>query len=319
MLLDVVIICLGFVGLTWGADKFVFGASAIAKNLGVSPLMIGLTIVAFGTSAPEIFSSAVAALNDQAALAIGNAIGSNIFNMGMALAIAIIIKPLTPPASMIRNELPALLIVSCVTGLLFIDLYLGLFDSTVLIVMTVLLGWALLRKKADEDCKISTDIEEDEIPEAPVLRAAAYLAFGLLLLILSAEALVNAASAIAETLGVSSGIVGLTIVAVGTSLPELATTVACALRGHHDLAIGNIVGSNILNILVVLPFPGLLDPGLFESSLLNRDYVTMLIMTLFLAVICFRAIKSQKQIGRLSGIVLLLMYVVWFAVLYIQL
>lgn len=319
MLLDVVIISLGFVGLTWGADKFVSGTSEIAKNLGVSPLMIGLTIVALGTSAPEIFSSAVAALNGQPALAIGNSIGSNIFNIGIALAIAIMIKPLTPPVSLLRKELPALLLVSLVTGILFVDGHLGLLDSFILIAMLAGLGYALIRKKTVRDSDLDTEEEEEEEAPASLLRAIIYLVFGLALLILSAEALVRAATSIAESIGVSAGVIGLTIVALGTSLPELATTVACALRGHHDLAIGNIVGSNIMNLLIVLPFPGLLSPGPIESSLLVRDYVTMLAMTLLLAIICYRAIKAKKQIGRLSGVTFLLMYIGWFVVLYTQL
>jgi len=318
MLLDVVIISLGFVGLTWGADKFVSGTSEVAKNLGVSPLMIGLTIVALGTSAPEIFSSAVAAINDQPALAIGNAIGSNIFNIGVALGLAVLIKPLTPPGSLLRKELPALLLVSLVTGVLFIDGYLGLLDSVVLIVMLAGLGYSLIRKKPVSDDDLDAE-DEDEETQKGLLRAVIYLVFGLALLILSAEALVSAASSIAETIGVSAGVIGLTIVALGTSLPELATTVTCALRGHHDLAIGNIVGSNIMNILMVLPFPGLLAAGPIESSLLARDYVTMLAMTLLLAVICYRAIKANKQIGRLSGVIFLLMYLGWFVLLYTQL
>ncbi len=318
MLLDVVIISLAFVGLTWGADKFVSGTAEIAKNLGVSPLMIGLTIVALGTSAPEIFSSAVAALNDQPALAIGNAIGSNIFNIGVALGIAVIIKPLTPPVSLLRKELPALLLVSLVTGVLFADGHLGLLDSIVLIAMLAGLGYSVIKKKSVDD-DLETEADDEGEAQTSRLRAIIHLVIGLALLILSAEALVSAASSIAETIGVSAGVIGLTIVALGTSLPELATTVACALRGHHDLAIGNIVGSNIMNLLIVLPFPGLLSPGPIESSLLARDYVTMLAMTLLLALICYRVIKANKQIGRLSGVTFLLMYIAWFVVLYTQL
>jgi cation:H+ antiporter len=319
MLLDVVIITLGFVGLTLGANKFVAGTSEIAKNLGVSPLIIGLTIVALGTSAPEIFSSAVAALYDQPALAIGNAVGSNIFNIGVALGLAVVIKPLTPPISLLRKELPALLLVSLVTGILFIDGHLGLIDSAVLIVMLAGLGYSLARKKAIGDETLDSEADDKQEAQTGLPRAIIHLVFGLIVLILSAEALVSAASSIAETIGVSAGVIGLTIVALGTSLPELATTVVCALRGHHDLAIGNIVGSNIMNLLIVLPFPGLLSPGPIESSLLVRDYVTMLVMTLLLALICYRVIKTNKQIGRLSGITFLLMYIGWFVVLYTQL
>ena len=147
MLLDTLIIVLGFIGLIWGADKLVFGSSVLARHLGVSPLMIGLTIVAFGTSAPEIFSSAVSALNDKPDLAIGNALGSNLFNIGFALGIAAFIRPLKPPASLINKELPALLLVTLATGALLLDLFLGLYDAVILILITSYLGYRLLRKR----------------------------------------------------------------------------------------------------------------------------------------------------------------------------
>ncbi|MDT8427685.1 MAG: calcium/sodium antiporter [Pseudomonadales bacterium] len=320
MLLDLVIISLGFVGLTWGADKFVFGASTVASNLRVPPMVIGLTIVAFGTSAPEIFSSLVAALEDKPDLAIGNAIGSNIFNLGLALGIAAMIKPLTPAASLMRKELPALLAVTVITGLLLLDGHLGIIDSMVFIAILVFFAYTLVKKKASgRTVSLDLSVDEEEIASISVWRASIYLILGLLLLIISAEALVRAASSIAETLGVSAGIIGLTIVALGTSLPELATTITCTLRAHHDLAIGNIVGSNLLNILIVLPIPGLLAPDFIDSSLLSRDYVTMLLMTIILAGISYTAICRGKQIGRLSGALFVLMYVGWFGVLYSQL
>ena len=147
MFLDTIIIVLGFIGLIWGADKFVYGASALARNLGVSPLMIGLTIVAFGTSAPEIFSSAVAALEDKPELAIGNALGSNLFNVGVALGVAAVISPLKPPESLINNELPALLLVTLVTGALLFDKSLGIFDALVLISITGFFGYKIFIQK----------------------------------------------------------------------------------------------------------------------------------------------------------------------------
>ena len=147
MLVSSVVVALGFIGLIWGADKFVFGASALARNAGVSPLLIGLTIVAFGTSAPEIFSSAVSALEDKPELAIGNAFGSNLFNIGVALGVAAILRPLTPPKSLIKKELPALILVTLVTGVLLFDLFIGPFDALVLIALSLFLGYKLLRKK----------------------------------------------------------------------------------------------------------------------------------------------------------------------------
>ncbi len=252
-MLDTVIIILGFIGLIWGADKFVFGASALARNWGISPLMIGLTIVAFGTSAPEIFSSAVASLEGKPELAIGNALGSNLFNIGVALGIAAIISPLKPPDSLINKEIPALLFVTLVAGALLFDLSLGRFDAFVLISITGYFGYKLFRKRVRSGAL--PEISDAELSNINNKQAVLYLALGLALLILSALALVAAATSIAESLGVSTAIIGLTVVALGTSLPELAASVTCVLKGHHDLAIGNIVGSNILNLLAVLPFP----------------------------------------------------------------
>ncbi len=316
MPLDIIIVVLGFIGLIWGADKFVFGASALARNLGVSPLLIGLTIVAFGTSAPEIFSSAVSALNGEPELAIGNAIGSNLFNVGVALGIAAIISPLKPPGSLLSKELPALLLVTVTTGVLFANSYLGIFDAIVLISITAFFGYKLFRKKVKSG--VVPEIDTDSFNEISNLQAAAYPLLGLALLILAAEALVAAAASIAESLGVSTAIIGLTLVALGTSLPELAASVTCVLKGHHDLAIGNIVGSNILNLLAVLPFPGLFSPGPIETNLLVRDYSSMLLLTVLLAWFCYRGIRHDKMIGRLSGITFLSIYCAWFTVMFLQ-
>lgn len=317
LLLDIIIICLGFVGLIWGADKFVFGASALAHNAGASPLVIGLTIVAFGTSAPEIFSAVASALADEPELAIGNAVGSNIFNVGIALGAATAIKPLKPHISLRTRELPAMLVVTLLTGLLLADFHLGIVDGLILILVTIAFGWYLAKRKS------TAEIEEELADAQPdtlgSLKAAAYLLFGLGLLILSAEALVDSATSVAVSLGVSSGVIGLTLVALGTSLPELAASVTCALRGHHDLAIGNIVGSNIMNLLVVLPFPGILSPSTVDSSLLYRDYVTMTALTLLLAGICYHVTAHQRSISRLSGFLFLAIYAGWVTVMYWQL
>lgn len=316
MFLDPIIIVLGFVGLVWGADKFVFGASVLARNLGVSPLMIGLTIVAFGTSAPEIFSSAVSALNDKPELAVGNALGSNLFNVGVALGVAALISPLKPPESLVKKEIPALLLVTFVTGALFLDLFLGVFDAVVLITITVYFAYRLFRKKVKTG--VMPELADEDLSEISSLQASAYLVLGLALLVLSAEALVAAATSIAGSLGVSTSIIGLTVVALGTSLPELAASVTCVLKGHHDLAIGNIVGSNILNLLAVLPFPGLFAPGVIEPALLYRDYIGVLTLTLLLAYFCYQGVKKGKMISRLNGAVFISIYLGWFGVMLYQ-
>ncbi len=329
MLVNSVVIALGFVGLIWGADKFVYGASALARSAGISPLLIGLTIVAFGTSAPEIFSSAVSALENKPELAIGNAIGSNLFNIGVALGVAAILRPLTPPKSLVKKEIPALLLVTFVTGALLFDLFVGFFDAMVLIALTAFLGYKILSNKAarleliaeagDAGATDQGDDEaiaaSDETEPVKAWQAIAYLILGLILLIVSAEALVAAASAIAETLGVSEAVIGLTIVALGTSLPELAASITCVLKGHYDLAIGNIVGSNIINLLAVLPFPGLLSPGVIQAPLLFRDYAAVTLLTLVLSAFCYYAVTRGKQLGRLSGVLFLSVYCGWFAIM----
>lgn len=323
MLVSSVVIALGFVGLIWGADKFVFGASALARNVGVSPLLIGLTIVAFGTSAPEIFSSVVSALEDKPELAIGNAFGSNLFNIGVALGVAVILRPLTPPKSLIKTELPALILVTLVTGVLLFDLFIGPFDALVLIALSLFLGYKLLRKKKacdaiDPDALSEETSASEEEPETRTWQAVSYMLLGLILLIVSAEALVASASAIAETLGVSEAVIGLTIVALGTSLPELAASITCVLKGHYDLAIGNIVGSNILNLLAVLPFPGLLSPGLIQAPLLFRDFAAVTLLTLLLAAFCYFAVTHGKKLGRVSGVIFLSIYCGWFTVMVVN-
>ena len=163
------------------------------------------------------------------------------------------------------------------------------------------------------------DDDDDDIPDTlPTLRAITYLGLGLVLLVISADALVSASISIAEALGVSSAIIGLTLVALGTSLPELAATITCALKGHHELAIGNIIGSNILNILVVLPFPGLLAAGTFSAELFYRDYMAMMALTLLLIAVCYPAIRNRKQIGRAHGCAFVLLYAGWFGIMYYQ-
>ena len=319
-----VFIFLGFIGLTLGARWLVKGASALARSLGVPPLMIGLTIVAFGTSAPEMFSSAIAALAGEPELAIGNALGSNLFNVGVALGIAALISPLKPPDSLINlpfkpaylivDEIPTLLLVTLVAGALLLNLYVGLFDALILLGLTALLIYQLINKRPDAPSKS----KHADPPSIGKLKAIAYLLLGLVFLIGSAELLVRAASFIAVSLDVSTAIIGLTIVALGTSLPELATAVECVLKRQHDLVFGTIFGSNILNLLTVLPFPGLFSPGPIEPSLLSRDYLVVLVLTLLLTYYCYRGIKQNKMIGRLCGLIFLSIYCGWFTVMLIQ-
>jgi cation:H+ antiporter len=183
--------------------------------------------------------------------------------------------------------------------------------------LTVFFGYKLFRKKAKSNAV--SELQDDDFSGVSNIQATVYLGLGLVLLVLAAEALVAAATSIAGALGVTTGIIGLTIVALGTSLPELAASITCVLKGHHDLAIGNIVGSNILNLLAVLPFPGLLSPGPIEPELLYRDYGAVLILTLLLAFFAYRGIKKNTMITRANGACLLAMYAAWFGAMLFQL
>ena len=324
--LSAVYIVFGFAGLIWSADRFVLGASTTARNLGVSPLVIGLTIVAFGTSAPEIFTSATASLQGSPRIAIGNAIGSNIANLGIVLAITVLIHPIEIPLSLMKKELPALLGVSAICFVIFADFTLNYFDGVLLLFLAVVFLWRILKNlqvlDIDEEGEVGTiinpkEISEDFIGEMSTAKALALLFFGLILLIISANILVEGARSVATTLGISELIIGLTVMAIGTSLPELATSMTSALKGHYDLVLGNIIGSNIMNILLVLPVPALISPVVIEPVVLTRDYATMMIITLGCAYFLYMRSRKKERIGRVAGTVLLTIYIAYTALLII--
>lgn len=324
--LAAVYIVFGFAGLIWSADRFVLGASTTARNLGVSPLVIGLTIVAFGTSAPEIFTSATASIQGSPSFAIGNALGSNIANLGIVLAITLLIQPIDIPRSLLRKELPALLLVSALCFIVFADQTLNYFDGLLLLFLMAVFTWRVLKSlrlmddKADNDERIidPNEVTDDFIAEdMSTAKAFGLLVFGLVLLIISANILVEGARSVALSLGVSELVIGLTVMAVGTSLPELATSITSAFKGHYDLVLGNIIGSNIMNILLVLPVPAFLAPYVIEPEVLTRDYAMMMIITLGCAYFLYMRSRKNQQIGRPAGVVLLGMYIAYTASLII--
>jgi cation:H+ antiporter len=322
MLLATVAILVGFVILIWSADLFVAGAAAIASNLGLSPIIIGLTIVSIGTSAPEILVSITAALSDAGELAIGNAIGSNIANIGLVLGATLILAPMTVKPSCMRRELPALLMVTLGTALLILDGVLSRVDGLIMLgALTIIMIQIVRSEEADPELlqEVST------IAAAPLGLGKAWLKFllGLLLLVASSRLLVWGAKEVAEQLGVSQLVIGLTVVAIGTSLPELATTVAGALRGHTDIAVGNIIGSNLFNLLAVMAIPGLVTPEVLEPMVLYRDYLTMTAMTVLLAAAIFLSRGRRKSgaggdayLGRSVGVLLLSVYALYYYWLY---
>lgn len=313
-LLPWIAILLGFIGLIWSADRFVDGSATIASRFGISKLIIGLTVVAFGTSAPEVVVSISSSLKDAGDLAIGNAIGSNLANIGIVLGITAIIAPLPIKTHILKQEFLIMLGVFALAGVFLFDGKLSLLEGIILVSLLVpLLAWIAYSKKQHPE-------EEDDIPEITSMKAGIiWFVVGLSLLIMSAEILVWGAKTVALEFGVSPLIIGLTVVAVGTSLPELAASVVSALKGHHDIAIGNVIGSNIFNLLLVMGIAPIIKPIAMEPEVFTRDFAAMSIMALFLGgAMLFSYLKSKgnSQLGRLTGIALLVLYGTYYTFLF---
>jgi len=310
MWIPLITLIVGFIALIWSADRFLSGAAACASNLGVSKMLIGLTVVSVGTSAPEIVVAVFAALEGNPLLALGNAIGSNIANIGLVLGITALVAPLPFSRRVRRTELPWLLGATLLAMLLMFDRQLTFFDGSILLLGLGAIMWRLMAGQDNGPTELAPAVQDelDELPDMTTVQAIAWLAFGLLILLVSAQALVWAATGIAHHLGVSDMIIGLTIVAVGTSLPELAATVGSAIKGHPDIAIGNVVGSNILNILAVLAVPALVGGTAIPPGAFWRDGGMMLALTLMLALFAY-GIHSRPVITRFEGMVMLAAWV----------
>lgn len=317
MLASVVLILLGFALLIWSSDRFVLGASALARNLGVPPLLIGLTIVGFGTSAPEVLVSGAASLQGNPGLAIGNALGSNIANIGLILGITAIVVPLSVNSDVLRKEYPILLIVSMASYVMLMDGELGRIDGMILaggLILTIflLVKIGMRRQRSDALAQEFTD----EIPSDMTTRTAIiWFIVGLLVLLAGSRMLVTGAVDIAHAFGVSDLVIGLTIVAIGTSLPELATGITSALKGEHELAVGNIIGSNLYNLLAVLSLPALLSPSAVGGDVLSRDMPLMLLLTLALFLMGSGR-NGKGRINRVEGSILLLVFIAYQSWIY---
>ncbi|MGQ4880347.1 calcium/sodium antiporter [Billgrantia sp. LNSP4103-1] len=305
MLLPLIALALGLVGLTWSADRFVNAAAATASRTGLSAMLVGMTVVALGTSAPEMVVALFAALDGVPDLATGNALGSNIANIGLVLGATALVRPIPVPFSLVRRELPLLLGATGVTGYALANGVLGRFDGLILLVLLVFSIWWLVRADTPDANPA------DNLPDMTLKRALLWLVATLLLLSLSSRALVWGASELARNLGISELIIGLTVVAVGTSLPELAACVASALKRHHGLAIGNVIGSNLFNLLAVLPIPAMIAPGPPHPDAAGRDYRVMLVLTLALAILLLW--HRQGRLGRPIGVCLLVAYAGYLA------
>ncbi|MDH5218868.1 MAG: calcium/sodium antiporter [Gammaproteobacteria bacterium] len=319
-LLEISAVLGGFVLLVWGADKFVLGAAGTARSLGVAPLIIGLVVVGFGTSAPEMLVSGLAAYEGNPGLGVGNALGSNITNIGLVLGLTALFTPLTVHSETLKREFPVLFIVTALVFVLFYNGYFGFWDGVILLFgLLVFVIWmvrlAMTSRKSDPLAKEA----EEELPEEIALpKAIFWLVAGLLILLLGARLVVWGAVEIAHAFGISDLVIGLTIVAIGTSLPELAASIIGARRGEHDLVIGNIIGSNLFNSLGVLGLPALLQPAVLDENVLFRDYSVMVALTIFLYFMARGLHGEFGKVTRVEGGVLVLVYTGYLAALYVM-
>ena len=309
----------GFGALIWGADRFVIGAAAMAGNLGVSALLIGLTVVGLGTSAPEILVSAMAAWEGNPGLAIGNALGSNITNISLILGVTALVSPLSVHSQTLQREYPLMLACCLVALLLVMDGQFGRLDGMILLAgLVVVLFWIVRLGLGSRIGDPLVAEYEAELPhKMPTRTAVLWFGIGLLVLLLGSRLVVWGAVNIAQALGISDLVIGLTVVAIGTSLPELAASVMSAIKREHDLAIGNVIGSNIYNLLAVLSLPGIIRPGPFPPDALMRDFPIMIGLTLALFAFGY-GFKGPGRINRLEGAILLLSFGGYELLLYSQ-
>lgn len=320
MLLATALLVIGLVLLVYGADRLVFSAAILCRSLGIPPIIIGMTIVGIGTSLPELIVSFTAATYGQMDIAVGTAIGSNITNILLILGGAALLHPLTVHSMLVRRELPLMLLVTLLCGVMLFDNQLSRGDGLALIAIAFLYLLFIIRiaRRAERDNSDSLTREQvAELPRDDAGNTVAFLwlAVALIILPMSTRMVIDNATVIADYLGVSELVIGLTIISVGTSLPELATVIAGALKGEDDIAIGNLIGSNIYNMAIVLGLPAQIQPGAFDSAVIERDYWVMLGVSALFTLIC---LQRSRRIGRRAGAVLLAGFIIWVAVLYLQ-
>jgi len=302
----------GLVLLILGADRFVHGAAATARNLGIAPLLIGLTVVAFATSAPEILVAIVAAARGQTDLAVGNAIGSNIANIGLVLGTVAIIRPIEMTSATLRREMPALLAVSLLTVSLFLDSYLSRVDGFVLLTgLLIVMVWLVrLGMRSSVSDSMTADYEAEIPRDMPMRTAIIWLIIGLAALLVGAHFMVDGALEVARALGVTELVIGILLVALFTSLPELAVSLVAALKGEYGLALGNIVGSNTFNSLAVIGIAAVIHPAALPPSVLSLHIFVLVAFTLVLFAMTYDY-DGKGHISRLEGIGLLVAFLAY--------
>ena len=319
MLLSILATIVGLAALAWSADRFVGGAAAVARYLGMPALLVGMLIIGFGTSAPELVVSAFAAAGGQPELAFGNAIGSNIANIGLILGVTAVVTPIVVHKGILRRELPALLGVTVLLAVLTFDRRLSLADAVVLLsVLGVLVAWSIWQARRSADDGLAKDVEAEAVAH-PLSRKAAWgwLIAGLVLLVVSSRVLVWGAVGIAEGLGWSDLVIGLTVVAIGTSAPELASSIAAARKGENDLALGNIIGSNLFNTLGVVGVAGVIAPAAVSAEMVTRDIPLALAFSAVLVVFALWPL-GRGRVTRIEGAVLIVAYAAYMALVFLS-
>lgn len=314
MLLSIIAIIIGLAVLVWSADLFVDGAAGVARSLGVSTLLVGMIVVGFGTSAPEMSVAVLSSLQGNPGIALGNAYGSNIANIALILGTTALISPVVIRSQVLKKELPILLAVTVLAYVHLQDGQISRIEAIVeLFVLIFVFTWMTLqsKKKTDQVDTLEADVAE-EFTEMTPSKAWAALIAGLVLLVVSSRTLVWGSVNVAQSFGVSDLIIGLTIIAIGTSLPELAASIAAARKGEHDLAVGNVVGSNLFNTLAVVGLAGAIQPMAVPEEVLSRDWILMFALTVLLFVIGYsKKANSEKSISRIGGGVLLTIYIAY--------
>lgn len=317
MLLSIIAVTLGLALLVWSADSFVDGAAIIARNLGVSTLIIGITIIGFGTSAPEILISLFSVFDDTPDLAIGNALGSNIANIGLILGATALFIPLSFSSKLINREFPILLLATALMVWALWDTGLNFTDGILLLgFLTLSLGYLVYFHKTDKNDLVSLELDQEIPRDVSTSQALIRTSIGLVVLVASSKLLVWGAVNIATYLGISELIIGLTIVALGTSLPELAAAIAGARRGEPELVLGNIIGSNMFNSLAVIGLPAVLTDFTFSPIAITRDLPVMVGLTILIYLLSRFPRASFSSITRLKGLVLLSIFMLYQFILY---
>ena len=312
MMLFILAIIVGFVLLVWSAERFVEGAAATARHLGMPSLLIGILIVGFGTSAPEMVVSAIAAMGGNPALALGNALGSNIVNISLILGVTALVTPIAVHSNIVKKELPMLLLIVLLSGVLLFDGSLSLIEGVVLLSgFFMLIGYSVFSALRSKNDPLEQELDDELQSHSMSLgKGIMWLLIGLVLLVASSRLLVWGAVGVAQAFGVSDLIIGLTIVALGTSLPELAASVIAARKGEHDIAMGNVVGSNMFNLLAVIGIAAVISPmSSMAPEVLHRDWPVMLGLTLILLLMAYGFNGREGRINRFEGAMLLLAYI----------